>query len=890
MSADRNLLFAILAHQLDFVDTSGLLESMNRWMLNKSKSIGSVLVESGCLDESTRVLIDELVDKHVASHNENVKDSLASIGIPPSIKDFLTQLEAPEFQDSVSLPDTLDFPPSTYAAQPVANRFRILRPHASGGIGQVYVAEDRELTREVALKELRRKQSDSDEHRTRFQLEGEITGQLEHPGIVPVYARGNYSDGRPYYVMRFVRGETFEEEIRRFHQQRTSDSASPRAGLHKLITHLVKVCQAIEYAHSRGVLHRDIKPNNIMLGRYGETLVLDWGLAKSGTKASPADSAKSRPVEVSPQAAGSITRMGSVFGTPAYMPPEQASGELDLISERSDVYSLGATLHQILTGEPPFRGMKMTPMLEAIRAGKYVSPAQIDASVQKPLDAICRHAMAHSPDDRYPSAIALADDLEKWLADEPVSVWREPILQRAWRWSRRHQTLVTSLSASLMVALISLAAGLVLLSSSWQRERTSRQAAESSFAQARSVVDEFFTEVSEDVLLEEPGLQPMRKTLLSKALKFYEQFVEDSRADEGLSDEIALSYLRIGQVQEQMESPDVAMSAFERAQQMLTGASQRLALSDAVNSIARIHLKQNDLSLALSGFDRAREIRQQLSNEDPEDVEIHRKLASSMMNVAAVRARQGDSEQARDEFLKAQTLREQWLQRSDSVLLKRDFAMGEYNLGVIALQDASEGNADDARTNAVNHLTRAVEGFESVLQRQKRDFATEQRLAEAHRLLGQVRVESADGDLEEWQAAADHFGRSADILNSLVIRNPDVVSFRSALASTQMDRAVAQFAMSQEAEALVNFRSAVAALERLVTIAPDVPNHKRNLAVALLDLSRQIESLPNRVEEASVAKSRARKLMTELVDEFPDDDDYRQWLEESESEFHDQID
>jgi serine/threonine protein kinase len=240
-------------------------------------------------------------------------------------------------------------------------RFRILRPHAKGGLGQVYLAHDEELRREVALKEIQSQHADNKDSRSRFLLEAEITGGLEHPGIVPVYGLGQYADGRPYYAMRFIRGDSLQSAIKEFHK---ADSAGRDPGertleLRKLLGRFVDVCQAMQYAHDRGVLHRDLKPGNIMLGKYGETLVVDWGLTKAVGKNDGSDEPTLQPA-----AAGDSyeTRPGSAIGTPAYMSPEQAAGKADILGPATDIYSLGATLYSLLTGKTAVEGKDMAEL------------------------------------------------------------------------------------------------------------------------------------------------------------------------------------------------------------------------------------------------------------------------------------------------------------------------------------------------------------------------------------------------------------------------------------------------------------------------------------------------------------------------------------------------
>ena len=315
------------------------------------------------------------------------------------------------------------------------SRFVILRRHARGGLGEVFVAYDEELHREVALKEIRPDRADDGESRARFVLEAEITGSLEHPGIVPVYGLGEFGDGRPFYAMRFIQGDSLKEAIARFHAADGPgrDPGERALALRDLLRRFIDVCNAIAYAHSRGVLHRDIKPGNIMLGKYGETLVVDWGLAKAIGQAEGGAGLVAERRRVPASAGGSTpTVAGSALGTPAFMSPEQAAGELDRLGPRSDIYSLGATLYCLLTGRAPLDdGDGDTERAAApARAGEIAAPRQVKREVPPALEAICRKAMARRPEDRYDSAKALADDVEHWLADEPVAAWREPVTTR----------------------------------------------------------------------------------------------------------------------------------------------------------------------------------------------------------------------------------------------------------------------------------------------------------------------------------------------------------------------------------------------------------------------------------------------------------------------------
>ena len=317
------------------------------------------------------------------------------------------------------------------------------------------VAQDIELNREVALKEIQTQYAHDENSQARFLLEAEVTGRLEHPGIVPVYGLGRYTDGRPFYAMRFIKGDSLREAADRFHAAHRAPETGHRVSydsvdFRKLLGRFVDVCNAIEYAHSRGVLHRDLKPGNIMLGKYGETLVVDWGLAKIKGQNEHATAEGEPALQPSSGSGSTPTQMGIAIGTPAYMPPEQAAGRLDQLGATSDVYSLGATLYYLLTGRAPIEGNDLAKLLTRASSGDFPSPRTIEHNIPKPLEAICLRAMATSPSDRYSRPQVLADDVECFLADEPVTAFTEPISTRVRRWVRKHPASVVALTMLLL--------------------------------------------------------------------------------------------------------------------------------------------------------------------------------------------------------------------------------------------------------------------------------------------------------------------------------------------------------------------------------------------------------------------------------------------------------
>jgi serine/threonine-protein kinase len=438
------------------------------------------------------------------------------------------------------------------------------RLHARGGLGEVLRADDTALNRPVALKRMRDRCRNDAAARKRFIREAEITGQLQHPGVVPVYGFARDQAGDPVYAMRFVEGTTLHNAVGAFHAGGAPDySALP---FRQLLARFVAVCQTIAYAHSRGFIHRDLKPANVMLGGFGETVVLDWGLAKRvGTVDDEGPASGPWPLD------NGATRAGQVIGTPGFMSPEQASGDPNL-GPASDVFSLGAVLYAVLVGRAPYSSAE-TEILDRIRRAEYPPAQSVQPHVPKPLEAICRRAMAREPSARYATAQALAEDVERWLAGEVPTVYRENFSERARRWSRRHRLLVNAVAVTILVGGIAAGVGAALLYREQRATAAQRDRADVNYALADETATELVTTLIENPRLKEADFHFARRDLLKRVVPLYEQLVAQRPDDERGRFQQALMHYRLAEVHDELGEKSAALERVTRAHGLLESLS-----------------------------------------------------------------------------------------------------------------------------------------------------------------------------------------------------------------------------------------------------------------------------------------------------------------------------
>ena len=714
--------------------------------------------------------------------------------------------------------------------------------------------------------------------RQRFSLEAEVTGGLEHPGIVPVYGLGSYGDGRPYYVMRFIRGDSLKEAIANYHKQGQGQGLRDLE-LRKLLRRFLDVCNAIDYAHGRGVLHRDIKPANVVLGNHGETLVVDWGLAKALGKSGSRSSQRA----IVPRSSGnsSETVPGHALGTPAYMSPEQAEGEIDRLGPRSDVYSLGATLACLLTGAPPFSGDALE-VIRCVRRGEFTRPRAVDPSIDRALEAICLKAMALRAEDRYESCRSLAEDVERWMAGEPVTAWREPFGDRVRRWARRNRTAVTAAAVALVVALAGTGAvlavqthanvelkaantELAIANTMVKRSNADLQAANARererFELAMQAVNLFHGDVSEDLLLKQKQFESLRSKLLRGAANFYgklEELLEGQR-DPASRTALGKAYFELGTLNAKLGRQSDALAV----QRKSVSVRRELAESPGVGPQALVQLAESLLSTGalrseigdaggIENCEEAQGLAERAARLADNNDATRLFLGRAYYVAAIVYHTLAKPDKALESCMKARTVQQALADERPKVpLYQMRLAATESDLGVGFKLTGHPHESLQAYDRARAILERLIAAGSSSM-----DYRME--LGRCYHNLGVVL--SQTGKRAEGLKALE---KSLELRRAVVEEAPGVSRFQRDVAATEGDIGVELAAIGRPSQAASAFERSLAVLERLAAASPADSAVQSDMAVTLIDIgsSRQTASQP---AEAARAFRRAVAILERL--------------------------
>jgi tetratricopeptide (TPR) repeat protein/tRNA A-37 threonylcarbamoyl transferase component Bud32 len=895
--ADRNLLFGILALQVNFISRDALVAAMQAWVIDKKKSLGQILLEQKRLTDGQVQALEVLIVQHLQAHDGDPERSLQAVSVASAVRSTLLSIGDGDLQERLAevcgasqVEDTGIFhPPSSDGA-----RYRRLRDHAEGGLGKVFVAEDTELHREVALKEIRAEHADDPDSRGRFVREAEITGGLEHPGIVPVYGLGAYPNGRPYYAMRFIHGDSLKDAIERFHlaDQKPRDPGERSLAFRHLLRRYVDICNAVAYAHSRGVLHRDLKPANVMLGKFGETLVVDWGLAKAGVKDQKSSDiqrpvTEERTLRPSSGSSADQTQAGVVLGTPSYMSPEQAAGKLLDLGPASDIYSLGTMLYVLLTGKKPYPAIEKGAIMAAVRRGEFAPPLEVKPDTPPALDAICRKAMALKPENRYATALDLAADVEHWLADEPVEAYPERWKARAGRWARRHRETVAGAAAFLVSAVIALSLSMVLVWVEQHKTAAQKKIAEDNLVLVRDEQKKTTAQkqIAEDNLVlvrDEQKKTAEQKQIAENSLVL----VRDEQKKTAEQRETAAKHYLLARdvgfksidliesTQVDLASnpawhakrKDILVTASRSSRRFLAQEPDDPELQTRAAQVfrfaANFHRLENDVAAAEPLFRDSIRLQEKLVEQFPEEAIRRDTLAATLRDEANILAGQGRLDKAAGNLERAIKIVEK-LQKEDpeEPAYQRSFATAQLDLASIQYV---RGKVSQSKTTAQS----AADLFAKLLELSPENIHPYDPLLRAA-ALNRVAVVERDQDVK--QALTTH-NAAIKLLQGMVDKpSPNVVraDVLHHLARCRLEQA-RTMAKAPDKRAAAEKMLAATALQwqQLAKNYDKVPQYRSSRAYACLLLG-QLRAEDQRGEEADADFKTARELLEPLVKEFP---------------------
>jgi len=748
--------------------------------------------------------------------------------------------------------------------------FLVGRPAGSGGFATVHVGRQLSTGRKVAVKILH--DGMPDEAKLRFQHEARVLSQLKHPHVVTVYGSGEETWSAPrafslsdeewfqkfsktapvksYIAMEWIAGRTIDDYIKPSNIVQPSERT--------IAEWFRQAASALSAAHTMGIVHRDVKPSNLMItdegpGSLGTVKLMDFGIARSQSEA------------------GALrTATGQGLGTPAYMSPEQiraadAEGE---VGPATDIYSLCATFYELFTKRRLYDHDSQT--IETVRTSKLsgrppLPPRAHVKGLPWELEAILLGGLEHEVADRYRSMVDLERDLYRFLHDEPIE-YRKPSLWRRMQLGYRRNRAVAN-------TMLGAAALLVVVTGFYIRHvNLERAKAEVSFRQARSAVDELFTSVSEETLLNEPGMQPLRNDLLKKTQKYYNEFLKQRADDPSLGDELAVTYFREGRILEELKSPADALPSLQNAKRRQmellalspNDLSRIRALGETTNALGRANQNLENYEAASAEYLAAIKLRKQLADADPNNDEYRRTLANAHMNLGLVQQRRGNLTEAGAEFEKAQTIRRS-KPAKDAIGLKldRDMAMGYYN----------QANLD----RRLNHIAEAERNYAEALKlmqscgaRDPRDLTLRRLTAVFHRLVGDMQQSQSRPD-----EAKPHYVAARDILTRLVELNPDVAEYRADLAGVLMNTVSVD-----PAGAIELLDQARTLLEALVASQPNDSRFRFDIGAALRALGRA-QQQAGRTDAAKSSLDKSLEHLTKLVQAHPSNADFAAELAET---------
>jgi len=843
-ASTRGKLFAAFARRLEYVTDGQLSLACQAQRRDRSRELADILVAQGAIDARNRSLVEEAVESQLAPHAGDVEACFAAIhdkGWVPAVllahgADAPTAAGAPtgpepvspawEAGDADALTETVTLGSYTSGG----SRYELLERKFSGGMGEVWLARDRELNREVLLKQVLPKLSENVRNRGRFLLEARTGAILEHPGIVPVYDIGQHPGGQLFQVMRYFRPGSLHKKIAAYHL--AHPDAIDELAFRTLLGHFATACRAIEFAHSRGILHLDIKPQNIVTGEFGETQIIDWGLAQitdadmlekvheesgnlgsgsaRGDSVTPASREKSTATNVLPR---------GLRGTPAYAAPEQWTGDAKVLGAWTDVYGLGATLFEILASKAPFTVPSPT-IEEDVEIGNY--HREMKPWAPPALRAICRKAMAVKPGDRYATAAALADDIDRFLADEPVAAWPDPWRVRLWRFVKRHRTAVAAAGVLLATTTVALAIGNVLVARERDAKERARQEAvaqrdlaERNAAMTRDVIADFIETVADDKWGSIPGTGTLRLDAVKSVVDKFPDLMAQQPDNPDLKYDAALIYRRCANLYRVLGRLDEAKPLYEQSREIMEKLVAEKAPKEH-HTLGWIHHLLDEAEVifrtdgpqpSIATFREALEQAEGAEKAFPKTSGPQWTLGRAEMDLADALVDAGNTAEGAEQAARGVTHFEAAMARDGG----DDEEIRHQTRLLAALAAAVAANASFEAGRPDREMVEKAERWSAELAAKRAsdadvNFVRALALIERGRVLGLDAATAAEGERLESEAI--------DNLRALVAGSPDEASFRPVLTDALVDRGEKRLTEEKAAEA------ATLADEALAAIAP----------------------------------------------------------------------
>ncbi len=712
---------------------------------------------------------------------------------------------------------------------------------ARGGMGRVLVARDRRLGRTVAIKELL---VDDAAMRARFEREARITARLQHPSTVAIIEAGLWPGGEPFFAMNLVVGEPLERVIAGC---RTFEA---RLGL---IPNVIAAADALAYAHDRRIIHRDLKPANVLIGRFGQTIVVDWGLAKDLTSAVDELASAARPSRNALE-----TVVGTVMGTPAYMPPEQAKG--DPVDERADVYALGAMLYHVLSGLPPYRGTSADAVLDAVLAGPPRSVASLESAIPPELVTIVEKAMARDPAQRYATAAELVRELKDFQTGQIVGSHRYSPSELVRRFLRRHKAAVAAISiATIVVAVIAVISVLRIIDAREHAE-AERKLAVQRRADADRLLD-FMLYTLKDKL-EPIGKLELLGAVAGQANEYYQQRTANTPSSRRQQFQ---AWLNLGDVLVARGDTTGALAQYRKA--LATAArtllidpqetKTRLDLADAWERIGSSLLTHGDNAQAGAALDMYMHMLTQLADESPADADIQARLAKGNDTQAALAIATGRTPDALARLQEALAIQERRIAAvpHDDVA-RHDLIGHRIHLGDLHVKTGSLGRA-------ITEYRAAVRDADQLDASSEHDPRWWEAQLVAHNKLGEALQRGGDiaGSAAEHQAAVALGER-------LTASDPTNANYQRLLVVCYDLAGNVLARQGKRDEALARLRAASALARHVVELDPKNVASKRSLSVSHVRIGRVLVAAGDLAGAQREFES-ALRLATEIADADP---------------------